>query len=205
MDTSHKEARLRAFLRPLGRWLRLRLSVEPLARTAWMILAVSAIVLLIGRLWPIEGYRLIAGGLLLAPFLGWIVFSLARSIRPFIVARWADNELGLHDRLATALVLSDSQRQMPSAFDRALVSFQIDDALAVAGSIEPRRAFPIRIQRAALWRAGAVLLASVVLLALPNPMDAIVAERARVTETAKAEVEKLEKLAQEIENDQTLA
>ncbi len=205
MNSFNVHTRLLRFLRLIGRRLRLRLSIELFTRAGWMILATSAIVLLIGRLWPIDGYRLIAGGVLVTSLLSWIVFSLARSIRPFTVARRADSELGLRDRLATALVLSDPYYQVPPAFDRALVAFQIDDALAVAQSIDPRRAFPIRIQRTSLLRAASALLVGVVLLVLPNPMDAIVAERTRVTETAKVEAGKLEKLAQEVEASQALA
>jgi len=196
--------RLLAFLRPLGRYLRLRFSAEWLARATWPALAASVAVLLAGRLWPVDGYRLVAGGWLVVFLIGWIVFSLARPIRPFTAARHADGELGLHDRLATALVLSDPQRQLPAGFDREIVSLQVGDALSVAQSIDPRRAFPVRVERTPLLRAGAALLAGLLLLALPNPMDAIVAERAQVSQAAKAEAEKLEKLAQTVEQDQAL-
>ena len=204
MDTHDVYAQLLTFLRPPGRRLRLRLSIELFARLVWMILAASVLVLLIGRLWPMDGYRLIAGGIIVASLLGWIVFSLARKIRPFTVARRADSELGLRDRLATALVLSDPHHPVPLAFDRALVAFQIDDALAVAQSIEPRRAVPMHLQRTSLWRAALALLAGIGLLVLPNPMDAIVTERAQVSETARVEAAKLEQLVEEVAANQTL-
>jgi hypothetical protein len=204
MNTTNAHTQLIAFLRPLGRRLRLRLGAELFTRTVWIVLAASVIVLAIGRLWPIDGYRIGAVGVLVAFLIGWMVYSLIRSIRPFKVAQRADDELSLRDRLATALVLSDPNYDLPSGFDRGLVSIQIADALAVARSIDPRRAFPMRVERPWLARAAMAALAGVVLLVLPNPMDAVVAERAQVSQAAQAEAEKLEELAQQVEDSPAL-
>lgn len=204
MDKLSVSKQLIAFLRPLGRRLRLRSSVELLMRSAWPALALCAVVLLVGRAWPVSDYRLAAGGVLAAWLVVWAAVSLFRPIEPFAVARRADGELGLHDRLATALVLSDPRRAAPAGFDRALLARQFDDALSAARSIDPRQAFPVRFRRGPLVRAGAALLAALALLALPNPMDAVVAEREQVAQTAKAEAARLEKLAQEIEQNAAL-
>ncbi|MBI5029333.1 MAG: hypothetical protein HZB51_02310 [Chloroflexi bacterium] len=193
-----------ALLRPLGRRLRWRMSVEWFVRTAWITFALASIVLLAGRIFPIDGYRLVAGVLVAVWLIGWTIYSAVRPIKPFAVARHTDAELGLHDRLSTAFALANPTQKSPRGFDRTLVAHQLDDALTTAHAIEPRRAFPIHVERAMVLRAAAALLVGIVLLALPNPMDAIVAERTQVAKTAQAEAVKLEQLAQEIEKNTTL-
>ncbi len=193
-----------ALLRPLGRRLRLRVSIDLLARSAWIALAGCAGVLLAGRLLPLARYRLVAGGLLVAWLLAWAVYSLARPLGPFTVARRADGELGLRDRLATALLLADPSRAVPAGFDRALVSRQLDDALAAAQAVEPGRAFPLRLPRHPLVRGAAALSVGLALLLVPNPMDGIVQRRAEVAAAARAEAEELAQLAEQVELDQAL-
>ncbi len=195
---------LLTFLRPLGRRLRLRSSIQWLTRTAWIACAACAVILLSGRLWPIDGYRAVAGGLLAGWLIGWAIYSVTRSITPFRVARRADVELNLRDRLATALVLSDPEGTEMTGFDDSLAMLQVTDALVVAQSIAPRRAFPVRIERAHMLRAAAAALVSIGLLVLPNPMDAVVTQRAQVAQTAQAEAAKLEKLSQQIEQNKSL-
>ncbi len=205
MDRPDNYQQLLALLNPLRRRLLLRTSVERLMRTMWLALVACSIMLLAGRLFPVAGYRIAAGGLLAAWLIGWAIYTAARPVKPFIVARRADNELDLRDCLATALVLSDPRSRVPAGFDPALVSFQVRDALTTAQAIEPRRAFPLRIERALLGRAAAAMAACIVLLVVPNPMDAVVAQRAQVAQTAQAEAARLEKLAQEVEQDKALS
>ncbi len=203
METS-VYGQLIALLRPLGWRLRLRSAVDLLARSAWMALAGCAVLLVVGRLFPLAHYRLAAACVLAAWLAGWAIYSLARPLRPFAVARRTDGELGLRDRIATALVLADPSRALPVGFDGALVSRQLADALATAQAVEPGRAFPPRLQRSALMRAAAALLLGAALLLLPNPMDAIVQQRAQVAAAARAEAEELERLAQAVEQNQAL-
>lgn len=193
-----------ALLRPLGRRFRWRTSADLFAQTAWIVFAACAIVLLAGRLFPIDGYRLVAAAFIALWLIGWAIYSAIRPIKPFTVARRADSELNLHDRLSTAFVLANPAKTLPRGFDRELVSLQFDDALAAVRAIEPHHAFPIHIERALALRAAAALLIGVILLVLPNPMDAIVAQRAQVAQTAQAEAAKLEQLAQQIEKNTTL-
>jgi chemotaxis protein histidine kinase CheA len=202
MNRSDVFRQLGNLLRPLGRRLRWRTSVEWFMQTAWVAFGICAIVLLAGRLFPIDGYRYVAGAIIGVWLIAWASVSLGRPITPFTVARRADAELGLRDRLSTAFVLA----QNPSRrFDRELVSLQLENALAIARSIEPRRAFPIHIERALIARTIGAILIGIILLALPNPMDAVVAERARITQTAQEQAAKLEQLAQQLEQDKTLS
>ncbi len=192
-------------LRPLGRRLRWRASIELLARTAWLALGASAVILLAGRLFPLDGYRHVAGAVLLLWLVAWALYSLGRPFRPPAVARRADTELGLRDRLSTALFLSDSGRPIATSFDHALVSSQLHDARTYLQRVEPRHVFPIRFERVQLWCAGATLLIAALLLYLPNPMDQVVAERARIAQVARAEATKLDKVVEQIEQDKNLS
>ncbi len=195
---------LLAGLRLLGRRLRLRVGVELLMRGAWVAFAACSLILLAGRLLPLDGYRLAAGGALALALLAWLAYSLARPLKPFAVARRADAELALRDRLSTALVLAAPKYRIPPGFNPTLVGQQVNDALSVLQSIEPRRAFPLRFERALVLRAAALLLFGVTLLVLPNPMDAVVAQREQVKQTAQEQARQLEKLAQQVEQDRTL-
>jgi hypothetical protein len=205
MTKTNVHKHLITFLRPLGRRLRFRLSIEWLMRTAWMALGACIVALLAGRIFPLEAFRTYALGLLAAWLVVWVVYSVIRPFKPFDVARRADVELGLRDRLSTALAFSDPRRRVPSGFDRVLVSLQLDDALATARSIEPRQAFPVRFERALVLRAAVALLVAALLFVLPNPMDAIVAQRAQIAQTAKTEAARLEKLEKEVEQNASLS
>ena len=195
---------LLTLLRPLGRRLRLRSGVDLLGRSAYICLLGCAGLLLLGRLTPLAGHRLLAAGLSAAWLLGWALYSSLRPIRPLTVARRADAELGLRDRLSTALALATPGGNLPGACDPRLVSLQIGDALAVAQAIDPRRAFALRLPRLLLVRAAVALLACLALLALPNPMDAVVRQRAQIAQAARAEAARLERLAQALAQEQSL-
>jgi hypothetical protein len=111
------------------------------------------------------------------------------------VARRVDLELGLKERLSTATALHSSI--LPS-FQQDLVAKQGQDALVVAQSIEPRRAFPLRWQWRPLALAGVLLVAVLLLALLPNPMDAVIAERAEVAQAVQEQAERIEELRDEI-------
>jgi hypothetical protein len=115
------------------------------------------------------------------------------------VARRVDVELALKERLSTALELA----QKGSHFNQELVARQWADALRVASQVHPRRDFPIRWPRCALAGAAITLTSALILMTLPNPMDAILAERAQVAQVAREEAEKLERLADMLEKSGT--
>ncbi len=96
---------LHSHLRRLGRRLRLRAGVRLATRTLWLAAALTALVEVVARLWPLLDRHLWAA----APLLLWLLsvglYSLLRPLPLFHVARQLDTELGLKDRLATALEL----------------------------------------------------------------------------------------------------
>lgn len=188
------------FLRPIGRRLHLRDGVELATRFAWIPLLAACAVLLIGRLFPWPHNAWWAWSLPLAWLAGVSVWTLARPRTLMDVARRADLELALRERLSTALELA----QDSSRFDQDLAARQRADALRVAGRVRPRRDLPIRWPRRALAGAAVALASALVLTALPNPMDAILAERARMAQMAREEAEKLEQLADMLEESVAL-
>jgi len=195
---------LTALLRPLGRRLRLRDGHLLMARTLWLPLLAAALIQLLGRLIPLPGYDWLAW----TPLALWFVlvpgYGLLRPLPPSRVARRADAEMGLRDRLATALELGHGDLERSRRFDAALVASQQSDALSVARSLDPGRAFPLRWPTRPLALAAGCLTAALLLAYLPNPMDAILAERAAVAAAAEEQAEQLEELAEELAADETL-
>jgi hypothetical protein len=185
-----------------GRRLRLRDSWLLAQRWLWVACLAGALIQLAGRIWPLEHLWIWT----LAPLAAWLLIAidiaLLRPLPPVRVARRVDAELGLKERLATALVL-EGWRDGPS-FHPSLIMLQRQDAFAVAQAIDPRRAFPLRWLRRPLLLAGNLAMVAVVLAVLPNPMDAVLAERAAVAQAAEEQAEKIEQLREEIENAEEL-
>jgi len=198
-DRAHFE--LIPYITRFRRRLRLRSGLGFLQRTFWMACLAGALILLAGRIWPLEGTRLWA----LAPLGLWMMASLAVLLfKPYPdlrVALRVDSELGLKERLSTSLVFNTPQADLQTrAFNPQLVAQMNADALSAVRKIDVRRVFPPRFE----WRrlaVGAVLLAGVLLLAfLPNPMDQVIVERKAVAQAAREQAQKIEELKKEVED-----
>lgn len=191
-------------LKPLAWRLRWRTSIELGTRLAWLALAAAALVLALARLVPLENYQLLAGGILGGACAAWLGYSLMHRRTPFQVARRADDELALRDRLATALQLADPNAPHPTGIHPDLAARQLDDALAHLRRIEPRAAFRPRIERRSLAAALLALLVLAALVLVPNPMDAVIAERREIAQTAQEQAKNLDELAKAVEQNQNL-
>lgn len=195
---------LTSLLRPPGRRLRLRDGHQLATRTLWLPLLAAALIQLLGRLIPLPGHDWLAW----TPLILWLLlvpgYGLLRPLPPSRVARRADAELGLCDRLATALELGRGDPARSRRFDAALVASQQSDALAIARALDPGQAFPLRWPTRLLALAAGCLAAALLLAYFPNPMDAILAERAAVVAVAEEQAEQLEELAEELAADETL-
>jgi hypothetical protein len=191
---------LRSHLVRFGRRLRWRDGWLLAQRWLWLACAAGALIQLAGRLWPVERLWLWA----LAPLVAWlliiIALSLLKPLPSVRVARRLDAELALKERLATALMLEGRE----TGFQLALVALQRQDALKAARSIDLRRALPLRWLKRPLWLAAALLTVAVALAVLPNPMDAVLAERAAVAQAAEEQAKAIEELHQQIQNAQEL-
>jgi len=180
-------------LAPYGRRLALRSVVELAQGTLWLAALGALLVQLAGRLLPIA--RL--AWWTLAPLGGWALAIAAASVLrrrpPMLVARRLDAELGLKERIATALFL---ERQEAAA-DR-LAALQREDAFAALASLDPGRTFAVRWARRRLLLAGVLAAAALALVFLPNPMRAVLEQRAAVARAAEQEAEAIERLRDEI-------
>jgi hypothetical protein len=232
---------LKPYLASFGRRLRLRDGWLLAQRSLWAACLAGVLIQLTGRVWPMERLWLWT----LAPLALWLLammgISLLQPLPPMRVARRVDAELGLKERLATALTLEDrgvgrlgnwetgrlgnwetgklenvgqspnlptyQSTNLPTyqptnlpTFHSTLIALQRQDALATAQAVDPRRAFPFRWLRRPLLLTAVLVAAMIVLAVLPNPMDAVLAERAAVAQAAEEQAERMEELREEIEN-----
>jgi len=204
------DSQLVTYLRPLGRRLLLQQGQRLSVRTLWLPLGLSVALLLIGRLTPLPGYRWLAGGVPILWALAMLGSLLLRRLGPMRVARATDEALGLRYRLATALELTAPSRgnevrcSFHTRFDSGLVDLQTADALAVARSLSVQRPFPLRWPWRPLALAAGLGLAAVLLAVLPNPQDALLAERAAVARAAEEQAAELEQVADSLSADEVL-
>jgi len=189
-------------------WFRLRDGLILAQRTLWMALVGIVVILIISRYIPLKTRTL----WIFMPLAVWLcantVNSLFNSKRLNDTARLVDLELRLKERLSTAYELENKYpnqiSSQPVNQPSNLPSFQYNDALATAANIEPRHAFPLRwLYRPILGSVG-LLIAVLILLYLPNPMDTVLAERAAVEKAAQEQAEKVEDLKEGIERSQEL-
>src|SRR5690606_6280688 len=150
---------LHTYLIRLGRRLQLRDGWLLAQRSLWIAILVGLLILGLGRVRPVEQIELWA----LIPLGLWLVaifgIVLLRPMPLARVARRLDVELGLKERLSTALMLegwknarqeeekagrgeATSQPSGLPTFQPILVALQHEDALAAARTIDPRQALP---------------------------------------------------------------
>jgi hypothetical protein len=205
---------LRPHLARLGRRLRLREGWLLAQRSLWIPCFWALLVQLFGRLWPIAGLWLWT----LIPLLLWLLLvagiALLRPMSPLRVARRADVELGLKERLSTAVTLQDAFQssalpatQSPNhpIFQPSLAYLQRRDALTAAQAIAPRRAFPLPWLRRPLGVAALLVAATVTLVVLPNRMDAVLAERAQIARATEEQAARIEQLGRQVAEAQELS
>ncbi len=134
-DLTYYLQHLRWRYRLLDSWL-LTQNTLPLALFA------SALVLLAGRFLPFE----LRTQWSLLPLATWLLLILAHLIlRPYpdlSIARRADENLNLYERLSTAWVLSQPDLPSYAQFSTEWVLAQRQDALQAAASIQPAKPFP---------------------------------------------------------------
>ena len=196
MSSSPDELHL--FLRRFRRRLRLCDGWLLAQRALWIVALTVLLVVLAARLWPVENVWLWASlpsAILLLAVVGYSAFRFQPLLR---TARRVDLVLGLKERLSTAVGINPDNPTSNLLISPELLFRQHADALAVARAIQPRSAFPLRWLRRPLLVAAVVFTLTAVLTVLPNPMDAVRAERKAVAQAAKVQAEKVEELKKEI-------
>ena len=197
---------LRPHLARLGRRLRLRDGWLLAQRSLWVPCALALLAQLLGRLWPVPDLWLWT----LIPPLVWLPLvtgiALLRPMPPLRVARRTDVELGLKERLSTAVALQDARRSSTlPVFQPSLVAHQRQDALDAAQAIVVRKAFPLPWLRRPLGVAALLAAATVALVLLPNRMNAVLAERAAIVQATEEQAARIEQLGQQVAEMQELS
>ncbi len=202
------DSELSRYLKIFRRRLRLQDGVHEAQRNLWIAMLISLAIQVMGRVFPVEMLTLWT----LAPIAFWLLsMSLYTALKPLPamrVARRVDQALGLRQRLSTALTfegLSASHIKPTLYADPRLVAAQRADALSVAIAIRPSRDLPLAWQPRSLWLAGALFACIVVSAILPNPMDAVLAQRRQLQEEAARQAQKIEKIREEIAQSQELS
>jgi hypothetical protein len=112
------------------------------------------------------------------------------------VARRADRELGLKERLVTAVELHEGRRARGAG--APLVGLQLRDAVDQLRRYDPLEAFPVRLPGRELNALLALAVLAAALVLAPNPMEQTVRQREQVAATIKQEAERINKLADEL-------
>ncbi|MBN1660224.1 MAG: hypothetical protein JXA93_17625 [Anaerolineae bacterium] len=221
------------FLKRLGHYMRLRDGWLLAQRSLWVTLLAAVLIQLTGRLWPVPNLRLWTLVPLITWLVAMPALTFLRPLSLLRIARRTDLELGLKERISTAWELESPAPErledrtsaplgapQPSSrivyghrtvyghlptFQPSIVSLQLADAHAVAATVDPRRAFPLRLLRRPLAIAAACTIALILLAALPNPMDAVLEERAAIAREAEAQAERIEQIHDEIEAAEELS
>jgi hypothetical protein len=151
-----------------------------------------AVVQLLARAFPFEAARWIQAGVVGLTLLAWLIDAVRR--RPTLVeaARLADEELGLRQRLGTALELAEHGASDP------LEARQLADARDSLHALDLRRAFRPSLHRRPLAVAGIGLVLTLLLVAWPNPQDEVIDQRRAARDAAEEVAERVEDLADEI-------
>ncbi|MBA3532812.1 MAG: hypothetical protein H0T73_12880 [Ardenticatenales bacterium] len=186
-----------ATLRSRLRW---RDGVRLAAQWGWLAVAAALGVQLLARVTPIAWAAWGSLALLLAALLLWLAWVQLRALPLPLVARYVDAEARTKERLATALELEAHARHDDLAMK------QQSDAAGVAqrAARVPVETLPWQWSRRPVALAGVLLLATLIAPFLPNPMDAILAERAAVQREALEQAEEIENLREELAENGTL-
>jgi hypothetical protein len=108
------------------------------------------------------------------------------------IARRADRQLGLKERLVTAVEL----RRLPTR--SPLVGLQVRDAVEQLRRYEPLESFPLRLPGREVNILLVLAVVAVGLVVAPNPMERLARQREQVAVTITQEADRINKLADEI-------
>jgi hypothetical protein len=134
------------------------------AATTWIVA-----VLLAARLLPVEQAIRIAAYGVPAVLAAVAVLWIGARPSPTALMRTADLRLGLKERLSTAWERRKASGPMDAELRR--------DALEQAARAQLARAYPLGFRRTEFLLTAALLVTSMALLLLPNPMDQVLAQR----------------------------
>lgn len=197
------DARLAAVLRRLGRRYR---RVEAAVWAVWGLMAGLALAAVAGgvaRLAPLWTMRALWGAAVALGALGGAIGGIAALVRPLPAHRLApilDRRLSLAERLTAAVEVAQGRvRTTPR-----MAAAQLEETLRAVSQVDPRRELPVRFHPYVGWSLAGLSLALALLLLLPNPQEAVLAERAAVRAAIEEQVERLEAERAEVEQAEGL-
>jgi len=164
----------------------------------------AVIVNLIARLgplltwWPRLGWSI---GLPALGALGGVLMAYVRPRKPIEVARIGDQRLNLRARMATALEI-DAGR-IPTSAD--IAARQRADAIRAVQAADPKAAFRLVFPRRPALIAAILLALLVVGFIVPNPQEAVIAQKRAEQTVIEKQIERLEQLKKEIEANPNLS
>jgi len=204
---------LKPFLIQYRKRLRLREGLLKAQRTLWAAIAVSIGVLVFGRVTPIDNLIM----WVFIPLISWLCatirFALVQSNPLLSIAKRTDLELDLKERLSTAYEFEITAQKhsfsgnginaelLPIGKELNLPNLQHDDAVRMAKTIAPRTSFPLQWQKWPILLSFGLMAAAAALIFLPNPMDAVLAERSAVQRIAQEQAEEIEEIKGKIEEN----
>lgn len=141
----------------------------------------------------------LAAGLCAVGALALMVSVWLRQRPPVLIARHFDLELGLRERISTALELLDGR----ISGDPGLTALQVADAHEVAQNIRPEEALPLRTDLRG-WIAVGILLLALLVLAFIPPATTTPDEAAQERAAVDAITEAVEDIAADIASDPNL-
>jgi 8-oxo-dGTP pyrophosphatase MutT (NUDIX family) len=173
---------------------------------AWgLVGGLAAAVLLNGAAWvlPILTYRpRLAASIGLAALVSLVAFAIAylypRSATT--IARRSDARMGLCARLATAVEIEQGRLPVPDD----IAARQRADAGASAARAIPDQAFALVFPRRQAFIAAVLVALLVAGFVLPNPQERRIAQRQAEQELIEKQIERLEKVRQEIAENEHL-
>ncbi|HEY3288741.1 MAG TPA: hypothetical protein VGK87_01300 [Anaerolineae bacterium] len=125
--------------------------------------------------------------------------NLRRS--PASWARRFDSDFRLKERLSTALELDEG---LVTTRNDTMRSNQLDDAIAIASGVKIRQMLPFRMPPKYIVAGLAVGLALLITIALPNPQQQVLANRAELQQVEQEQLQALDQTRQQVQNSSTL-
>ena len=163
-------------------------------------IGLALLISLASRVTPLltrNGLIALSIGLAVIGLLTGLLYPWLRALRrsPVAWAREFDARFGLHERVSTALELSNGRIQ---GKNQALRRKQLDDTEQAVTAVDARAQLPLRLSRRDLIASAFFLTALIVVLVLPNPQDRALAEREKMRNTLRQQSQQLEQAKKNI-------
>ena len=194
-------------LQPILGTAEIRLRLQDSLRGALLVwgggLSLTLLLTLANRFYPL-GWPVRLGltglGLTGLVFVVSQLYLWLRPHSPLVTARRIDRQLGLDERLATALDLA----RRPGDTPPQLIERQLKDTVTRLDNFEAGRVFPLDRPWRGLAGLAVLLVALVVNLFLPNPQLEVLQHEAQVQEAITEQKEKFEEIRAELLEDEFL-